>query len=93
LVKLPTTSLLKNVYDQLHRHSWYLRYYRKGIYTIVWWKQWEINCRVQNRQKNNDYVVNIILNFISRPKEFLFESMISVCGMWCALINIYKDNN
>jgi hypothetical protein len=44
-------------------------------------------------KKHNDYIVNIILNSVSESKRFLFDDMTSVYNMWCALINVYEDNN
>jgi hypothetical protein len=44
-------------------------------------------------KRNNDYAVNIILNFVSEPKRFISDNMTSVCDMWDSLINVYKENN
>jgi hypothetical protein len=44
-------------------------------------------------KKNNDYVVNIILNLVSESKGLLFDDIISAYDMWHVLIIIYLNNN
>jgi hypothetical protein len=80
------------VYDKVPQHSWYLRNYRKGTHIIIYENTKKLIDKSKIDKRNNDYVVNIILNFFSESKEFLFDNMTIAHDMWDLVIIIYEKN-